>query len=185
LKISDDLIISREPATHSTPLKPGVEVPLTGVEHVLVDPASLTEDPTIGPITHSDWYRCTFPDCGEAYPNPRSTLSHLVKHSPKRRVVKAETEAAALRAAKETSSVRRSLGVRAGKQARAERHAALTELTPNQILLEMASELDRLALKLRDVAVLFDVPKAKISDVELTKLREKAAQYDIIKSALK
>jgi hypothetical protein len=183
MKISEELILSREPATQETPLTNGKQAPLTGVELVLVDPDTLINP--IGPAGQATWYRCSFPDCGEAYPSSRSALAHLVKHSPKRRAAKAEREAAELKAAKAASFTRRSAGMKTATQARETRRRELKKSTPQQLLLEISAELRVLDTKLRDVAAIFEAPKSVVSDEELAVLREKASQYDIIKSALK
>lgn len=183
MKIPNDLIISRQPATWRSSLRPGEDVPLTGVELVLVDPATLTSP--AGPVDISEWYRCETPDCEEAYTTAASARSHLVKHSRKRAAARAESELAQLKKTKADSFSRRSNGVRSGREARAERHATLRRLTPKQILNEAADELIAVATKLRDVAQIFEVPRSDVSPEELASLREKAAAFEVLSSTLK
>jgi hypothetical protein len=187
MKITEDLVLSRQAATYRTPLAPDKDVFLTGVDLVLVDPSTLTHrDPKTSEL--NTWFRCTFPGCDEAYAGARSALSHLTRHSPKRRAAKAEAEAEKLRAAKTASFERRSAGVSAGVAARQARRDALRKRSPQEILEEMANELTGFATKLRDVAAIFEVPEPKapaVSEEQVNEWREKAAQYDIIKSALK
>jgi hypothetical protein len=162
-------VVTRAGATQTTPLN-HQPVALTGVDEVLLMDDRTVYQCVMDPVTCTQWFT-----------KVTSARAHMAKHSQKRVARRLTTK-------RDAETQRRVVGRTEGAKDRANRILVVEGDGLGSWLREEATALEERARYLRAAAVVADrlgSATVNVTPDELTALREKAAQYDVIQSALR